>query len=527
MWWNKISKMIGNVTRQQALLIITLFITVYYLVCAIYLNKLGYYNPESLFYIEKARIIFEGIGYKLKIIGLTSPLLPFYGTFAFTSVSSTLAPALASATGTAMLFYLIGSSIIKRTTDDFYLLIVIVLFLFHPGLLYAACSGKGIYMSLIFFFMFFMNIFRYYESNTTFHVSIASICLVLLIFCDYKFIWLTLFFIPLVFSIAVHSLNLGEKESIFRISLSFNNPSLRRKLINKTFAIYVILFILPLASLTCYKLLNLTNANDLEYFHESPFATWTVLAERLNYELQIINPDFKAQDVTLLISAKVLIMCPMILLCVYLFREANYQILTLLTPFAFIEFLHIKYEKVALAQEYYLIFIVLALLCIAVKANTVKNKLPFKIALGIIALFQLGSGYYYLKNSPVSEERGFITMLIERNTDEQQDENKDMANYLNGLPDDAKILIDDSIAYPIVAFVYNVKNLNLPYQDNFMSAIETPWNYDNYILIANGKNPINAYSILNPHYGPILNQANNSNIQMVYSTDHWSLYRIF
>jgi hypothetical protein len=50
----------------------------------------------------------------------------------------------------------------------------------------------------------------------------------------------------------------------------------------------------------------------------------------------------------------------MILIAIYLFRESTYQVLTLLTPFAFIEFLHLKYDKVYLAYQYYMIFVVLA-----------------------------------------------------------------------------------------------------------------------------------------------------------------------
>ena len=515
-----------KLSRERYLLIITILLAIYYLVCGIYLNHLGYFNAESLFFIEKTRITFEGLGNKLKVVGLTSPLLPFYAIFPFTTINSILAPVMASAVGTAILFYLIANTLAKRSTDDFYLFILLVLFLFHPGMLYMGSSGRGVYMSLIFFFMFFLNIFKYYKSNTTFHISIASICLVILIFCDYKFVWLTLFFIPLVFSISVHSLNLGEKESIFRITQSFNSASLRRKLINKTFAVYVIMFALPLASIICYKLLNLTNANDMEYFHESPYATWTVLAERLNFEMLVSSPDFKTPDISLLISAKVLLICPMMLLAIYLFRDRNYQILTMVAPFAFIEFLHIKYEKVALEYEYFLIFIVLALLAVIIKLPSIRNHKTFKIALGIIVVCQLGSGYYYLINSPVTDERNFITMLTGRTPDTQQDENKDMANYINGLPDNSRILVDDAIAYPIVAFIYNVKNLTLPYQESFLSAIETPWDYDNYILIATSKNRINAYSILNPRYGPVINMASNNKLQLVYSTPNWALYRL-
>src|ERR1700761_5921853 len=231
--------------QSKYLLLITLLLAVYYMAVGYYLNQLGYYSQEALFYVEKSKIILDGMGNRLKVMGLTSPILPFYTSFIFSAFSSILAPIIASSICTAALFYIMANALIRRAGDIFYMLVLLVVFTLHPGILYAATSGKSIALVLVFFFLFFFNLLKFYRSNTTFHVSIASICLVMLIFCDYKFIWLTLFFIPLVFSIAIHSLNLGEKESIFRISISFNNPSLRRKLINKTFAIYIIIFLLP------------------------------------------------------------------------------------------------------------------------------------------------------------------------------------------------------------------------------------------------------------------------------------------
>lgn len=518
-----------KITRTQSLIIITLLIAAYYLVCGIYLNSLGYFNQESLFYVEKTRIIFEGVGYKLKVIGLTSPAIPFFATFPFTIISSLLAPVIASALGTAALFYLMATTLIKKTDDDYYLLLLMLIFLFHPGLLYTACSGKAIYMALIFFYMFFLNIFKFYTSNTTFHISIASICLVMLLFCDYKFIWLTLFFIPLIFSIALQSLNLAEKESLFRMTLSFNSPSLRRKLINKTFAMYVILFILPIASIICYKLLNLTNANDTDYFLNSPYSTWNVLAERFTYEKAALNPDFKTPEISLLISIRMVMFCPLILFAITLFWRSTYQILTLLTPFAFVEFLHIKYEKAFLVNEYYLIFLILAILCFVIKARPLKNSLWFKAVLTVIILLQFYTGYYFLSNSLIDDERNFITVLKDRTPDEHQDENRDMANYINGLPDDSKILIDDAVAYPVVAFTNDVANLTLPYQENFLSAIETPGQYVGYILIANTKNALAGYTILNARYAPVVYQTGNnySNLQKAYETEHWTLYKLY
>jgi len=519
-------------TRSKSvyILIITGVLAVYYLFCGIYLNKLGYTNPESLFYIEKARVIFDGLGNRIKVMGLTAPILPFYGTFIFfITCPIRLAPVIASSLGMAALFLLMARALLRRFNGDFYLFILVVVFLFHPGILYAACSGKGTYLVLISFFLFFLNILKFYKSNTTFHISVASICLVILVFCDYKFIWLSLFFIPLVLSIAIQSLNLSEKESIFRLFLSFNSPSLRRKLISKTFALYIIIFILPIAAITSYKLLNLTHANDLNYFIDSPYATWSVISDRMTYDQVAFNSQnaFFPQDVSLLISAKALIFCPMILVALYLFRESTYQVLTLLTPFAFIEFLHIKYDKIFLGYEYYMIFLILALLCLMFKAREIRHQKVLKVILAILVIVQIYTGYAYLNRSMIKDEKTFITMLLHRNNDYTQNDNRDVADYINGLPDNDNILVDDAIAYPVAAFINNTRRLTMPYQDEFASAIESPDKYDSYILIATAKNPATGYTQINDKY-IIAIQTINSGLKFhkLYENDDWALYHI-
>lgn len=514
-----------KLSRSFYLFIITLVLAAYYVLLGVYLNKCGYANSESLFYAEKARILTDGVGNRLKVMGLTAPILPFYGAFVF-AFSKTLAPVLASALGTAMLFYIMAITLVRRNDDDFYLLILLAIFLLHPGILFTACSGKSIYMVLIFFYLFFFHIIRFYQSNTTFHVSIASICLVMLVFCDYKFIWLTLFFIPLVLFIAIQSLNLGEKESIFRLFLSFNNPALRRKLINKTFAVYIILFILPLASVVVFKLLNLTHANDLDYFIDSPYSTWTVLADRLSFDQANSFAHFAPQQAPLLVTGSIVLFCPMILIAIYLFRQNTYHILTILTPFAFIEFLQIKYDKIALQYEYFLIFLVLSLLCFIFKSKTIGNQVALKIVITAVVLFQLYTGYTFLEASSIADERSFISVLL-RHGDEAQDENKDMANFINGLPAGEQVMMDDAIAYPVIAYTENISRLTLPYQNSYISASEAPEHFASYILIATDKNPLTGYTQLNSKYLPAIKHTDNHlSLQMIYETDSWALYKI-
>ncbi|PAW92440.1 hypothetical protein CKK33_02585 [Mucilaginibacter sp. MD40] len=509
------------------LFIITIFLVVYYLVCAVYLNKLNYYNHESLFYIEKTKIVFEGLGNRLKTMGLTAPLVPFYATFMFMPLSYTLAPALASAIGTAVLFNIMASTAAKRLKDNGYVLLLLVIFLFHPGIIYTAASGKSIYLILIFLFLFFLNLFKFYRSNTTFHVSIASISLVGLIFCDYKFVWLTLFFLPLILAITIHSLNLSEKESIFRLFISFNSPSLRRKLANKTFALYIILFSLPLVAVLCYKLLNLTHASDLNYFSESPYATWNVLIDKLSFDQQSTNTYYQIPEISLLLSARVVLFAPMIVIAIYLFRESTYQVLTILIPFAFIEFLHIKYDKVFLSYQYYLIFMILAYLCVVMKAHTVKNQRMFKLLLLAAVLVQLYAGWYYLRNSSVDEEKKFTKVLVDRTEENIDTENIDIANYLNSLPVDAHVLVDDAIAYPIVAFVKDIKPIIMPYEGSFLSALESPDKYVDYIVVSTARNAESGYTQLNNKYITIIRRnISNLNFRKVYETDNWTVYRV-
>jgi hypothetical protein len=516
-------------SRNVFFLIVTAVLAIYYVYCGIYLNHLGYTNAESLFYIEKAKIIFQGLGNRIKVMGLTSPILPFYATFLFSSIDKgVLAPVIASGIGTAMLFYVMARTLLQRTTGFTYTLLLVLLFIFHPGILYIACSGKGIYLSLMFFFLFFLNILKFYRSNTTFHISIASICLVILVFCDYKFIWLTLFFIPLILSIAIQSLNLSEKESIFRLFLSFNSPSLRRKLFSKTFALYIILFVLPIASIVCYKLLNLTHANDLNYFLESPYATWNVLQDKLQYDqISASTNSFLPSEISLLISVKALMFCPMIIIAIYLFKDSTYQILTILTPFAFIEFLHIKYDKVFLNYEYFMIFVMLAYLCIMFKIHVIRKQAFIKFLLLVLLLVQIFTGYYFLKNSNVPDEKNFFIALRDRKTDFSQQENLDAAAAINSVPTNGKILVDDAVAYPVVAYSMHPQQLTMPYQDEFAGAIESPEKYDDYILIATAKNQNTGYTQINNKYVEII-KLNNDHLKLrtIFENEDWVLYQI-
>jgi hypothetical protein len=90
--------------------------------------------------------------------------------------------------------------------------------------------------------------------------------------------------------------------------------------------------------------------------------------------------------------------------------------------------------------------------------------------------------------------------------------------------------VDDGIAYPVVAYTHDIiHELTLPYQEGeFLSAIEAPDKYDNYVLLATGTNPVTGYTQLNDRYLPVIQRSNSSlHLRRVFETDDWVLYKVF
>jgi len=127
----------------------------------------------------------------------------------------------------------------------------------------------------------------------------------------------------------------------------------------------------------------------------------------------------------------------------------------------------------------------------------------------------------------IGEEKDFISILFNRQPSEAQTSNRDVASFINGIPSTSKILIDDAIAYPVVASVKNIKQLTMPYQDEYSSAIEAPEKYDDYILVATAKNIATGYTQLNDKYVAYIERLNSAlYLRIVYEGDDWILYQI-
>jgi len=139
----------------------------------------------------------------------------------------------------------------------------------------------------------------------------------------------------------------------------------------------------------------------LNYFSESPYATWTVLADKAELRHLIkqynlpdprnIGTDIRKDAAVLPADAGGHLPVP----------QQHVPGTNIAYPFAFVEFLHIKYDKVFLVQEYYMIFIVLALLCILYKAQTIRRQSIFENrGTAVFTLAQLYTATYLCATRP-------------------------------------------------------------------------------------------------------------------------------
>ena len=88
-------------------------------------------------------------------------------------------------------------------------------------------------------------------------------------------------------------------------------------------------------------------------------------------------------------------------------------------------------------------------------------------------------------------------------------------------------MVDDAIAYQVVAFTHHVQRLTMPYQESYLSASEAPEHYVNYILVATDQNLLTGYTQLNTRYLPAIRKSDTRlSLQKVYETGDWVLYKV-
>lgn len=514
---------------------LAIVLLVFYLVLSWVLHRTGYEHPESVFIAEKIKILFDSNENNLVTLGTTFPTIVFLASVIFTPFGYLFAPILASIAFTVMLFYTLLKDF-KETSklpDFVYIPLVSLLFFLHPGLIYAAISGRGVAAILIFFYYLFRSLFRYYRTQTTFYLSMASIYLTCLVFCDFNFIWLLLAFFPFIVLVSLEGLKINKEQApVAQYFESINNTSQRRKLTNRAVAIYIILFLLPLGALLLFGYLNATHAGTSTYFLYSQYANWHVsgnhpFGEVVGNLAKGSNSAFQSQ---ILFQFYVFFLTPLLFLTFFYFRGKLYELFTLIAPFILIAILIINCQFYFLI-EYYLIFLVLALVGLSFYAAKKFTKKATWFIFFIFGLLNVFTGIYYFKKSDDPDERKFFGIIrdykywlkVKGNT-----EDFDVAQYIASIADiNNKVLVDDAAAFQIVAHLKSLEGIELPINKSFGTIVENPMSGVKYMCVAKFENRLKTFTVLNSYNLGIMEAKGQFVTEMVYQTDNWAVYRLY
>jgi hypothetical protein len=513
-----------------------LFLLIYYVFISWALHRSGFEHSEAMFTAEKIKLLFESTDNTLLTLGTTFPSLTFLSAAAFTPFGYPYAPVLSSITFACLLFYMLIIDF-QRFAKNFlprkvFVPMMFLLFLFHPGLIYTAVSGRGIAILLLFFYLLFRSLFRYYKSQTTFYLSMASIYLTCLVFCDYNFIWLLLAFFPFIVFVSLEGLKLNKDQpAIFQYYESLNNISQRRKLANRTIAIYIIVFLLPIVALFLFKMLNKAHAGDSNYFLTSQYANWHVTGNVSigNMIASGYIDNVITEQTQLVYQVYLLLLTPLLVLVFFLFRGKLYELFTLLGPFILISIILLNVQYY-ITIEYLMTFLILALigLCFySEKKYSSRIVWPIIMATAILNIF---TGILYFNRTSDEEEKKFFASL--KTVKKLQDtrtgtEEYILAAYISDITDEThKILMDDAAAYRIMAHLRSLKSVIMPINNNFLTIVENPKAGAKYVCIAKTKNRLQGYTVLNEYNIKQMTERQSFKPMLMFETENWIIYKI-
>lgn len=524
--------------RKYIAALSAILLLLFYVIIAWLLNRSGYQHSESLFLAEKTRLLFQCKDNTLLTLGTTFPTLVYLSTVVYTFFGFPYAPIIASITFTTLLFYVIMRDYLKSIISSrVFIPVLILLFCLHPGLVYSAVTGRSIGIILFFFYMLFRSLFNYYKTQTTFALSMASIYLTCLVFCNYNFIWLLLALMPFVVLISLDGVKQAKHGSpIIQFYESVNNRSQRRKLTHRTFAIYIILFLLPIVSILLFELLNSVHAGNSTYYLTSQYSNWATTGTVSigdTYLRNLQNINIKSQ-IQVIFQIYVLCLTPMLILVFVMFKGKLYELLTLIAPFIFLAIILIN-NQVYLTVEYYLLFLIMGILGVLFYAGKKYNIAKIYPIITLAAVLNVLAGYFYFKKSSDVEEKQFLSSIkaLPKSIFKEKVITEDyrMATYIstlvgNKLNFNNKILMDDAAAYKIVAQMKKLDNVVLPTNVDFITCAENPKAGIKYICVAKKENILSSFTVLNDYNLKRYQGSFTVAPTIMFETDNWAIYKL-
>ncbi|MDE3145062.1 MAG: hypothetical protein KGL19_12970, partial [Bacteroidota bacterium] len=260
------------------------------------------------------------------------------------------------------------------------------------------------------------------------------------------------------------------------------------------------------------------------------YANWHVTGDVTVGNLIVSGVLFNGAEQThIVFQTYILLQTPLLILVFFIFKGTLYELFTILAPFILISIILLG-NQVYIRIEYYLIFLILALLCISIYAGKkykIKFLYPIIMATSIINIF---TGIFYFIHSSDKEEGQFFESAkkISKWKDERQtSEEYQLASYISDITDEThKILMDDAAAYKIMAHLRSLKNVISPINNNFITVVENPRSGARFVCVAKSENELRAFTVLNNYNIRQMELRKEFHPLLMYETKNWAIYKI-
>jgi hypothetical protein len=237
----------------------------------------------------------------------------------------------------------------------------------------------------------------------------------------------------------------------------------------------------------------------------------------LNKQTQIIFPIFT------------LFLAPIFFSAILLFKGKLYKLLTLLTPLIFISVALIDIQYY-LTTEYYVIIPIIAFVGLNFSSTVKVNRFMTSVILLAGTVLTLVGGFYYFSQTADFEEQHLVKIVTEKKLWPEEKvvtEDKILAEYITSIKtEDRPLLIDDAVAYGIIAHLPNLNHLVMPLQKNFITVIENPALSVQYILIAKFNNLRHNFTAMNAYNMVQMKTRLNLKSNRVFETENWIVYSV-
>ena len=378
------------------------------------LRQADFHTLESLFYTTKALIVYEGYFPKLPTVGITYPLIPFQAVLLLFPIAGAFSPVVASSLGVTVIFRYLWHLGHKSEVHILFYFSILLLFFLNPSIIYLAVSGGSYYMLILATIALLHHLLNYVDSASTYNIAMAGIFYTSLIFVDFIFIWLFLFFLPVI--LIITSRNIADKNisNQYGIKALFQENRLQSFFIGKSISSAFMFTILPGAAFLLYLFFNHLFTNHFFDFLDNANYNYRVIEYN-----SIITVSETQQEFFFLGSfndffISIILLAPFLFFLIFLSVREPLKLYILFIP-AFIIFFDLIKENVPqITSNFYQLLIIISLFGILRIKNISIPKWFTGVSIAIMTLLTVWFNHQYFLYESNRYESEAYTEIIER-----------------------------------------------------------------------------------------------------------------